>query len=120
MAQQGRREWLCVTITGGRVLEISAQRSVALGLLQWMGPSAGVITLATGCSVFAAGGPPPSAGIVFTAAVFGFAIARGAWTKIVEQWHAEVARFAAELEFHLNTCATQTSHSSNHPVTHGA
>jgi hypothetical protein len=59
MAQQGRREWFCVTITGGRVLEISAQRSVALGLLQWMGPSAGVITLATGCSVFAAGGPPP-------------------------------------------------------------
>jgi hypothetical protein len=108
--QQGKREWVRVTIAGDRMLEVSAQRSVALGLLQWVGPSAGVVMLATAYSLFATGGPPPSGGLILATAVFGFALARGAWTKIVEQWQADVAGFAVQLEAHLNSSSTEASH----------
>jgi hypothetical protein len=100
--QQGRSEWIRVTITNdAQTLDIAAQRSTGLAFIQWFGPGAGVLILAGGYSLFAADGPPPSLGMVVAAAVFGFAVARAAWSRIVEQWQAEMARFAARLEISL-------------------
>lgn len=109
--KRSKHQWVRISIASGddMAVYIAAQRSISIAWIQWLGPGAGVLAMGWAYSAFTANASAPPVAVLMTAAVFGFAIARAAWGRIVDAWQSDIADFAADLQTSLQTHREETA-----------